>query len=315
MSLEIVTLHDPKSGDRAQIAVGFGFNCFSYQVERDGKPVEVLWSHEKFASGTERPSGSGIPLLFPFAGRIAGTSFEYEGQTYQLEEGDGQGNAIHGFVMQRPWRLIEQTRARAVAEFQASVDDPALLDRWPADFAIRAAYALREGLLACDIRVTNPARRPLPFALATHAYFRVPPGGGGHADSCIVQVPVRQNWELAGLVPTGRVHALAESERLDRGLVFEHCRFDNVFSGLAFEAGRTATTIHNATAGHTLRQTFDDSFGYCVVYNPPHREAICMEPYTALPNAFALRAQGVETGLRFLAPGESYETTLEIELV
>jgi len=47
-----------------------------------------------------------------------------------------------------------------------------------------------------------------------------------------------------------------------------------------------------------------------VVYNPPHREAFCIEPYTCVPDPFALEARG----LRVLAPGEQFQARIDIEV-
>ncbi len=57
--------------------------------------------------------------------------------------------------------------------------------------------------------------------------------------------------------------------------------------------------------GRRLLLTFDDQFRECVVFNPPHREAVCIEPYTCVPDAFTLDERGIATGLRTMAPGES----------
>src|SRR5688572_28617576 len=134
MAAQIVTLRDASAGTSAQIAVGLGFNCFRFTAMHRAHPVEVLYAHPDFESGTQRPSGSGIPILFPFPGRIPGTTFTWEGKQYQLEPGDALGNAIHGFVLRRPWRVIEQSETRVVGQFHAWRDDPSLKDRWPADF-------------------------------------------------------------------------------------------------------------------------------------------------------------------------------------
>ncbi|HEX5447005.1 MAG TPA: hypothetical protein VFW87_24535, partial [Pirellulales bacterium] len=61
-------------------------------------------------------------------------------------------------------------------------------------------------------------------------------------------------------------------------------------------------------------QTFDDQFVACVVFNPPHRQAVCVEPYTMIPDPFALLAAGVDPHLRVLAPGGSFRTAIEIRV-
>jgi len=142
MSIERVTLHDPQSSATALVAPGIGFNCYDFTVVRHDRPIRILWTAYDFEAGTANPMGSGIPILFPFPGRIQGTTLSWNGRPYQLPEGDGRGNAIHGFVLNRPWRVVEQTACRVVGEFHASRDDASLLEAWPADFRIRVTYEL-----------------------------------------------------------------------------------------------------------------------------------------------------------------------------
>jgi aldose 1-epimerase len=63
-----------------------------------------------------------------------------------------------------------------------------------------------------------------------------------------------------------------------------------------------------------MTQAFDDFFRACVVFNPPHRQAICIEPYSCIPNAYALAERGIDAGLRVLAPGESVATRFTLGL-
>ena len=98
------------------------------------------------------------------------------------------------------------------------------------------------------------------------------------------------------------------------GLRFANTHLDDVFTGLSYAEGICRATMTDAHGGRTLEVAFDDSFRDCVVYNPPHREAICIEPYTCVPDAFALAERGIETGLRVLQPGGSFTARFEIRL-
>lgn len=314
MTVPTIELVDPAGGSRALVAPTLGFNCYSFQVPRDGALREVLWTHPEFLSGGRRPSGSGIPLLFPFAGRIRGTSFRWEGRDYALEPGDGMGNAIHGFVLSRAWRVIEQSPSRVQGAFQASCDDPSLLERWPADFSLSVSYEVEGAVLRSVLRVENHDRRLLPFALATHAYFRLPVGGVGEREDTIVTVPASSQWELAELRPTGRILGLEPLDELPEGMRLAGHTLDNVLTGLEPRGGRVTTSVRSGDGSRAVVQTFDEAFRHAVVYTPPHREAICMEPYTCVPDPFALGARGIETGLRLLPPGERFETTIEIRM-
>lgn len=317
MTTDLVQLRDPDSGSAAQIVVSRGFNCHRFTAIVAGRPVEVLYAPPGFAAGQERPSRGGIPLLFPFPGRIRGTTFTWEGRAYRLEAGDGLGNAIHGFVMWRPWRIVEQAENRAVGQFHAWRDDPSLQDCWPADFRITAAYTLRGNTLAAEYTIENPGDTPLPCGLGTHPYFRLPLGNvdeRGQADDCIVKLPVSARWELEGMLPTGRRLEVPDAAELQAGRRFGELTFDDVFTGLAFDGEWCTASVRDPSSGVTVTQRFNRAFRECVVFTPPHREAICIEPYTCVPGAFDLADRSIDAGLRTLAPGESFRARVEIEV-
>lgn len=311
---QIVTIADSASGAEAQILASLGFNCFSWKPQLNDGPREMLWSHPEFNSGNERPSGSGIPLLFPFPGRIGQAKYSYGGRDYQLEPGDAFGNAIHGFVHKRPWRVVEQSPARVVGEFQASVDDASILEHWPSDFRVRVSYEVRGGELLSDIRCENTGDGPLPFGFGTHTYFRLPLVEGAAVEDTLVYAPVSKVWELKDMLATGSVSDVTPAMALNGGPLAER-QFDTSYSGLATASdGWHHTWLREPNSGRTVTQLFDTSFTQCIVYTPPHREAICLEPYSCLPDSFRLTAEGHETGLRMLAPGEAYETSIPIRV-
>jgi aldose 1-epimerase len=275
--------------------------------------LEALWSAPDFVTGKGRPSASGIPLMFPFAGRIRGTSFRFGGSSFELTAGDGQGNAIHGFVIDRPWRVTERATQRVRGEFSASVDAPELLPHWPADFRISAEYEVRGTSLVCQYTIDNPGEGALPFGFGTHPYFRVPLGGPS-AEDCRVTVPVAEEWELEKLLPTGRKTASALAAELGKGMPFASMKLDHVFSGVRFDNHRATATVDDTRSRRRLSMTFDDQFPAVVVYNPPHREAVCIEPYTTIPDAFTMAERGIEPHLMDIAPGKSFRTQIEIRV-
>ncbi len=315
MNHQVLEIVDPESGSRARVLVSLGFNCFSWRPMLEDGPREMIWADTGFESGDKRPSGSGIPLLFPFPGRIGGTTFRFEGRDYQLQPGDAFGNAIHGFVFNRPWRVAEQTDSHVIGEFQASVDDASILERWPADFRIRVSYRVRGHELLSDVRYENTGVGQLPCGFATHAYFRVPLVEGGKPGDTIVTVPAHKCWELERMIPTGRILPAPANKQLAAGLRLDDHQFDSIYTDVRPDADKLVRTrLTDPVSGRTMTQTFDNSFSQCVVYTPPHREAICMEPYTCVPDAIRLAAEGDKTGLQILQPGESRRTTIIIDV-
>jgi aldose 1-epimerase len=307
------TIRDPATGSTAELLVSQGFNCFRFTAMPGGEPVEVIYAPADFASGKGRPSSGGIPLLFPFPGRIPGTTFQWEGKSYQLEPADAFGNAIHGFALSRLWRVMEQSESRIVGQFHAWRDDPSLKARWPADFRITATYTLARNLLLAEYLLENPGDVPLPCGFGTHPYFRVPLGGAT-ADDCVVKLPVSARWELADMLPTGRRLELADAAALQAGQRFAELKFDDVFSGLTFGGDWCVSSIRDPASGVTMTQRFDRGFRECVVYTAPHRQAICIEPLTCVPACFDLTRRGIDAGLRIVPPGSSFTCRVEISV-
>ena len=315
MAAEVLEIADRDSGATAKILVSQGFNCFSWRPVLDDGPREMLWSEPGYEQGDKRPSGSGIPLLFPFPGRIGAARYRFGGKDYSLQPADAFGNAIHGFVYTRPWRVVDHSGERVVGEFQASVDDPAILAHWPADFRIRVSYEVRGRALVSDIRYENTGTGPLPCGFGTHAYFRLPLSERGNAAETIVTAPVSAYWKLEQMIPTGEKQAVPADQPLAAGLRLGEHKIRHVLHRHQKDKdGLVRTRLRDPASGRVLTQTFDAAFTQCVIYTPPHREAICLEPYTCVPDAIRLAGEGHETGLQILQHGEIRQTTVRIEV-
>lgn len=312
MAIEHVQLRHDASGATAQVLPSFGFNCFSWRPVVAGDAFDALWAVPDFAAGTGKPSHSGIPILFPFPGRIRESAFEYGGKRYVLTaSGMNSGNAIHGFVMNRPWEVVERSDARVAARFIASRVEPKILDEWPADFELTAEYALAADTLSFTFTVRNPDTKPLPWALGLHPYFRAPLGPQGTFGACRLRVPAAKRWELVNVLPTGKQLDVSGAYDLRPGARIGETAYDDVYGGLPAGAQQQVCAVEDAANGRRIRVTFGDEYNTVVVYTPPHREAVCIEPYTCVPDMFWLTNAGRDVGLRVLAPGESYTTRVD----
>lgn len=309
--MENITLHDPASGATAEVLVSLGFNCHRFSILHRGRQVDLLWRSPTFLSGSDRPSRSGIPILFPFPGRIRGTTFEWQGKSYSIPAGDNFGNAIHGFVHTRPWRVLEKDRRKIVGQFQASVDDPNLREQWPGDFRITASYDLSGGMLRLNYLIENPGETPLPCGLGLHPYFHVPLLDGD-PKNCLALLPGSERWVLDQMLPTGERQPLEQAQEYRAGAAFGSLQLDDVFTGLQFDGGWCRGHVYDPAAKLAVTISFNSTFRECVVFTPPHREAICIEPYTCVPNAAELAGRGIDAGLRVLAPGESFTAAVEL---
>jgi aldose 1-epimerase len=130
--------------------------------------------------------------------------------------------------------------------------------------------------------------------------------GGASRDACLVKLPVASRWELADMLPTGRRLALPDAAAFQSGRPFGDLKLDDVFTGLVPTASGSYEASIVGPAGSKLTIQFDQAFRECVVYTPPHREAICIEPYTCVAGAFAPHMQALDVGIRIVPPGASF---------
>lgn len=315
--MTVVLLTDAATGSTAQIATHLGFNCFDFQaVGTDGRTVSVIEADPNFTTDASSFSRNGIPLLFPFPNRIEGGRYSWNGKDYHLPESlvgyEGQGNAIHGFVLDRPWRVIEQTESSVTATFQLSIDDPERCHLWPADAEIQIKYSLSGSTLRADITVRNPSEEPLPWGFGTHAYFRLPMAEGSSADTCTVYAPAEKQWVLNDCLPTGELQNPATGDQLTQAPEFGSLKLDDVYTNVQSEDGVVTCRIVDEQSGLQIVQTSDDSFREIVAFTPPWTKAVCLEPYTCTTNAINLQQKGVDAGLQVLAPGAEWNGWIEI---
>ena len=312
--MKLLKLNNSRTGATGQISPQAGFNLFQLRLPVGEQLVDVLDAAPDFRETGIHPGRSGIPLLFPFPNRIRGGRFTWNKVDYTLDgiHQDGKGNAIHGLVMDRPWRVIQVHENAAVGQFQLSIDAPDRRSLWPADFLIEVRYELRDEGLHADVRVFNPDSNPLPFGFGTHTYFRVPLSPESRVADCLMQAPAAEQWELVDCLPTGRKMPVSGRTDLREGQELARLKLDDALTGLVEEGDRIDTVVMDPSAGLEIRQSFDLAFQHVIAFTPPHGRSVCLEPYTCITDAINLAQQGIDGGLRILGPGAEFRTWFQI---
>ncbi len=308
---------------RTEVWPACGFNCFRWRVGRGGRLLDVLYADPATFRGA-RPTGFGTPILFPFPNRIRDGRFSWEGRDYEVPRNDHEHvNAIHGFVFDRPWRVLEQgadaESAWVTAEFRGSADAPELTARWPGDFRLRVTYRLRAARLEIAAEVHNPDSRWLPFGLGYHPYFRMPLVPNSSAADCTVQGNASEVWELQQYLPTGTRRPPDGSLDLRAPRPFPELRLDDVYTGVesapVVDGFRVLGALRQPSYGVEVRLLAEAAFRELVLYTPPHRQAICLEPYTCTTDAVNLGNRGIDAGWRGLGPGETWSARVAFEVL
>jgi aldose 1-epimerase len=306
----VYVLENSTGSARAEIWPAGGFNCHRWQVTLNGTPRELLYSDPQFFHGA-KPTRSGIPILFPFPNRIRDGRFSWAGKEYRLPLNDPSGkNAIHGFACRRPWRVVEhgadESAAWVTGEFQGGRDAAEARDLWPADYLARITYRLEAHALRIVAQVQNPDRVELPFGLGYHPYFHVPFVAGEDGGAYLAQASPGQFWVLDDSLPTGELRPVDRARDLRTPRPVRELSLDDVLHCGKSGGVCRAALFRPERKNEGIRVEASPGYRELVVFTPPHRQAICFEPYTCTTDAINLEQRGIDAGLVVLQPGQQW---------
>jgi galactose mutarotase-like enzyme len=223
---------------------------------------------------------TGIPLLYPWANRLARRRFEVGTTPVDLRRldlhTDGNGLPIHGTMLARPeWEITRLGAGRTSARIAAGFDFGAhadLLASFPFPHELSVAVTLSASRLRVETGVRPTGRIPVPVAFGWHPYFQLP---GRPRDEWELRLPDRAHARLDRRgIPTGR----ATPEPAGRAPLAGRDLDDLYALG-------TDRTLMLAAGDRRLRVTFDDRYPYAQVYAPAGRRFCALEPMTAPTNA------------------------------
>jgi galactose mutarotase-like enzyme len=244
-----------------------------------------------------------VPLLHPWANRLAGWSYDLLGRHVQVDPAhahrDGAtGLPIHGLLAASPyWQVLDSTSASVRAELDFG-NHPEYLASFP--FPHRLEYVAEAGTLQLTItlRVTPTSETSVPIAFGFHPYLTLP---GSDRRGWTVRLPVAAQALLdEHQIPTGETRAVAPGE-LDGPL--SERTFDDSFERLHGDC----PVFSVADSRRRLEVSFTSGYPVAQAYAPPGSEFICFEPMTAPVNALASGS-----GLRFAEPGTEFTATFAI---
>lgn len=280
-----------------------GMVCSSLR-HRDG---ELLGRRKGLAAYARAGSTMGIPLLHPWANRLARRGYALGDTRVEfppdapLVHPDPNGLPIHGLLGGfAHWRVVETRADASAARLRAEVDLGArteVMALFPFPHVLGMEVVLSGSVLRVDTRLHATGDVPVPVAFGYHPYFRLP---GVPRERWEVELPVRRRARLdARFLPTGE----SEPARVAPGALG-----DRVFDDLYLELAPDPVFVL-AGGGRRVEVAFGDAFRVGVVYAPADDDVICFEPMTAPTNPF-------EGGwkLAWVAPGEVFSAGFSIRV-
>ena len=305
----VFTLADDAGTARIDVWPAFGFNCLHWSVKRGENRGDVFYAAPDWEQNPQ-PTRSGHPILFPFPNRLNGGKFTFDGVEHQLPLNESTGkHAIHGFTPKRPWRVVGtetgKDYASVTGEFQPGVDHPSLLDHWPSDFSLLITYTLRSSSLTVAALVRNVGEKRMPFGLGYHPYFCLPSLPNASVDEFEVFVPAKKLWTAVDGLATGESEAPPPDVDFFKPKAIGTVTLDHLYGSLKPQ-GRTAAILSHPAATERIRIEADASFRELLLFTPPHRKALAIEPYTCTTDALNFAPRGIDAGLRVLDPGKEF---------
>lgn len=257
--------------------------CIAGLWHRD---TPILRSTEPAALTASRPSGC-YPLL-PYSNRLAYRKFRWKGKDYTTQPNfDDSPHSVHGMGWQRPWEIVSSS----VLEVVIKLVHPGDAD-WPFPFEATQYFALTPDSMSVELVFTNTADIAQPVGLGWHPYFTKRARSRLH-------IELASRWDSdAAQLPVRKV----AQPGIDSDV--SHLDFDNCFDGW-----RGPARIRDEKFSLQLSSSLD----HLVVFTPQDRDYFCVEPVSHVSNAIHM-ADPAAHGLRTVAPGESFEATMKLDI-
>ena len=280
----------------AQLVPGAAMLCCSLTV--DGE--ELLDSGHGVDAYADRGKTMGVPLLYPWANRLAEFAYSAAGKEVLLPEdrsrlpADPNGLPIHG-VIPNLMRFEAGARENGSAlTGRLDWSTPELLELFPYAHEVSLEARVDTGSLTIATTVRASGRDRLPVSFGFHPYLRLP----GGRESCRLTFPPAEHLILDDrMLPSGAAEPAQAGELELAGRVFDD----------AFKPHRQPTRYAVAAAGREIALELQEGFPYSQVYAPEGKDFICFEPMTAPANA--LRSG---EGLSVLEPGNTHRAVFSV---
>jgi aldose 1-epimerase len=303
VELATVRLHDEGMSLEATFLPGAGMLCCSLRHRGE----ELLAQNAGVDAYRQRGKTMGIPLLYPWANRLAGFDYAIAGRTVAVPHDptrvslDDNGLPIHGVIGGRlAWELTRAPSPGAqslTALLRWDESHLELFEVFPFrhDLLYEARFA--GGRLEIEVTVDACGGDTVPVAFGFHPYLSLP---GAPRERWLVELPEMRRLALDDRqIPIGPERTLPSQTFELAGHEFDD-GFDSVPEPAHFAV---------AAPGRRIALEFLEGYPCAQVYAPPPRPFICFEPMTAPANA--LRSG---TGLRLLAPGERHRARFAVRV-
>lgn len=264
--------------------------------------AELLRRIDDLEVAKAKGSTAGIPLLYPWANRLASLNYRAAGRDVTLDPAspllhfDDRRLPMHGVPWgQLAWEIVDAKQESLLARFDWNRPD--LLAIFPFPHMLEIAAAISPDSLTLHATVFANAGSSVPVSFGFHPYFGIPQLARAQWR---LQLPHMRKLQLDPRgIPTGAEEPFGPFDSLlgDK----------NLDDGFALMDGQSSFSLSGS--GRKITVTFLEGFPYAQVYAPKDKDFIALEPMTA-----AISALTSGQGLRVLDPGSQFRASFRITI-
>ena len=249
---------------------------------------ELLAQRDGVRAYAERGKTMGIPLLYPWANRLAGFGYPTASGDVRLSPDDAllmrdeHGLPIHGVLPGAlPWELDEGDSGGDRLRARLRWRPPELLAIFPFEHELELSASVAGATLLIETRVRACAREAVPVSFGFHPYLSP---FDSDRRGWEIELPVSRRLALdERMIPTGA------SEPFDRRrFVLGDGAWDDAFAGVTEPPVFKVSAAGGGACGATARAIeleLRHGFPYAQLYAPAGEDFVCFEPMTAPTDA------------------------------
>ena len=263
----------------------------------DGSVRDIIhWPETSNSNDLEGIHG-GIPVLFPFAGKV----YDSAKENYWHWNRQSIPMPVHGFARSSDFRIRSMDKHGFEVEL---ISNDHVKTFYPFDFTFTVIYHFLELSLQISLVLENEGKEPIPWSAGLHPYFQIPWRNGLNLKDHQLKLNSRQifQYEKGGMMKkslNAKERTSLDNPNLINRVHYELNSPTAEISLLNDEESIKITEVGGAEAGSRL--TF-------VTWTKEKSSFYCVEPWMSPPNPIENKSA------RIIPPGRRDEFTVEIEL-